>query len=60
MVTLDILSGRGLWGAVLTLGALLWLSSLIVETHPIYSAAAALAALVFSAFVVPRPKRTDP
>ena len=59
MTTLDIRNGRGLWVAVLTLGALLWLSSLIVETHPIYAAAAVLAVLVFSAFVLPRPKRTD-
>jgi hypothetical protein len=59
MTTQDIRSGRGLWVAVLILGPLVWLSSLIVDTHPIYAAAAVLAVLVFSAFVLPRPKRSD-
>jgi hypothetical protein len=51
----DIRSGPGLWVAILTLGTLLWVSSLVVDTHPLYATVVGLTVLVFSAFVVPRP-----
>ena len=37
------------------LGTALWLSSRVVEMHPIFAVAVVLAVLVFSAFVVDRP-----
>jgi len=40
---------------LLVLGGALWLSNLVVTSHPAYSVAVTLAALVFAAIFVARP-----
>jgi|KBSMisStandDraft_5_1062788.scaffolds.fasta_scaffold404858_2 hypothetical protein len=42
----------------MVLGGALWLSSLVVSSHPAYGVAAVLTALVFAAVFVARPHQT--
>ena len=49
-------SGRVLWMVFLVLGALLWLASIGVWSHPAYRMVLMLAILSWSAYVVWSPK----
>ena len=42
---------------LLMLGGAVWLSSLVVTSHPAYAVAVTLAALVFAAVFIARPVR---
>jgi hypothetical protein len=44
-----------LWSFTLAIGASLWLSSLVVQSHPSYAVIALLAFFAFAARVVARP-----
>jgi len=51
----DAVKQRSLIAWLVGLGAALWLSSRVVETHPAYAVVVGLAVLVFAARVTPTP-----